>query len=40
MVGGQAVLISKVNQTVKLKVRRQDKGEVELKAGVPKIVNL
>ncbi len=38
--GGQAILVSKVDQTIKLKVYGQDKGEIELKADIPKTINL
>lgn len=38
--GGQAILVSKIDQTIKLKVLGQDKDEIELKAYIPKIINL
>ena len=38
--GGQATLVSKIDQTVKLKVYGQDKGEIKLKAGVPQVISL
>ncbi len=38
--GGHATLISKIDQTVKLKVYGQDKGEIELKAGLPQVISL
>lgn len=38
--GGRAVLISKINQTVQLKIHGQYKDEIELEAGVPKSISL
>lgn len=38
--GGQATLVSKINQTIKLQVRGLQKGELTLKAGVPANVPL
>ena len=38
--GGHATLISKIDQIVKIKVYGQDKGEIELKAGLPQVISL
>lgn len=38
--GGQATLVSKVDQTIKLLIRGNENGKIELKAGVPERVGL